>query len=270
MQEASQKLGFYLGEEHMEFSSFSSGPNVLSRLGKYNRYWLFLGPCNAYDPGHRRVYFESSEDGHWEVIDTEEALCALLSVLDDRGKREALLIESLEKRIAFLCQAMSSRMVNSDRIDNLAQSDQSELDSVREDTYSPVSDVDNNLSGIANDSLPSSGVVVLEVRKKGEQQKQKWSRIQAISPSALPQIFKNALTVPILLDIINEEMDLAVNYLDNLTRVPRFDTLIMFLSSSDNDAMHASIWDEVLDNEATPIEYAEKLDNLHTKYCPKR
>ena len=39
---------------------------------RYNRYWLFLGPCNADDPGHRRVYFESSEDGHWEVIDTEE------------------------------------------------------------------------------------------------------------------------------------------------------------------------------------------------------
>ncbi|CAL2244807.1 unnamed protein product [Prunus armeniaca] len=66
-------------------------------------------------------------------------------------------------------------------------------------------------------------------------------QFEAISPSALPQIFKNALTVPILLDIINEEMDLAVNYLDNLTRVPRFDTLIMFLSSSDNDAMHASV-----------------------------
>ena len=45
---------------------------------RYNRYWLFLGPCSAlgpcsvYDPGHRRVYFESSEDGHWEVIDTVE------------------------------------------------------------------------------------------------------------------------------------------------------------------------------------------------------
>ncbi|CAL8137698.1 unnamed protein product [Prunus armeniaca] len=141
MQEASQKLGFYFGEEDMEFSSFSSGTE--------------------------------------RAVKTWQALCALLSVLDDRGKREALLIESLEKRIAFLCQAMSSRMVNSDRIDNLAQSDQSELDSVREDTYSPVSDVDNNLSGIANDSLPSSGVGVLEVRKKGEQQKQKWSRIQA-------------------------------------------------------------------------------------------
>ncbi|CAL8130737.1 unnamed protein product [Prunus armeniaca] len=111
------------------------------------------------------------------------------------------------------------------------------------------------------------------------------SLLKAISPGALPQIFKNALTVPILLDIINEEMDLAVNYLDNLTRVPRFDTLIMFLSSSDNDAMHASvlnslrfskaydvvkIWDEVLDNEATPIEYAEKLDNMHTKFAKIR
>ncbi|CAL8137877.1 unnamed protein product [Prunus armeniaca] len=62
-------------------------------------------------------------------------------------------------------------------------------------------------------------------------------------------------------------MDLAVNYLDNLTRVPRFDTLIIFISLQ-TDVV--KIWDEVLDNEATPIEYAEKLDNLHTKYCPKR
>lgn len=41
---------------------------------RYNRYWIFLGPCNELDPGHRRIYFESSEDGHWEVIDTEEVL----------------------------------------------------------------------------------------------------------------------------------------------------------------------------------------------------
>ncbi|KAF3555441.1 hypothetical protein F2Q69_00016436 [Brassica cretica] len=73
---------------------------------RFNRYWLFLGPCNANDPGHRCVYFESSEDGHWEVISHKEALRALLSVLDDRGRREARLIESLEKRESFLCQAM--------------------------------------------------------------------------------------------------------------------------------------------------------------------
>lgn len=39
---------------------------------RYNRYWLFLGPCTTCDPGHRRVYFESSEDGHWEVMDSTE------------------------------------------------------------------------------------------------------------------------------------------------------------------------------------------------------
>lgn len=50
---------------------------------RYNRYWLFLGPCNLYDPGHKRVYFESSEDGHWEVIDTEEvAFSAFVMMLN--------------------------------------------------------------------------------------------------------------------------------------------------------------------------------------------
>jgi hypothetical protein len=39
---------------------------------RYNSYWLFLGPCRADDPGHRRVYFESSEDGHWEVVDSPQ------------------------------------------------------------------------------------------------------------------------------------------------------------------------------------------------------
>lgn len=41
---------------------------------RYNRYWLFLGPCNIFDPGHKRIYFESSEDGRWEMIETEEVI----------------------------------------------------------------------------------------------------------------------------------------------------------------------------------------------------
>ncbi|KAJ7965739.1 Homeobox-DDT domain protein RLT3 [Quillaja saponaria] len=147
---------------------------------RYNRYWLFLGPCIDDDPGHRRVYFESSEDGHWEVIDSEEALCSLLSVLDDRGKREALLIESLEKRQAFLCQAMSRTTTSNTGIRHTAQSDQSELDMVREETYSPVSEVDSlNLNNILEDSVPSSGAVRLEVGKKKEEQVQNWVRLQA-------------------------------------------------------------------------------------------
>ncbi|XP_038713535.1 homeobox-DDT domain protein RLT3-like [Tripterygium wilfordii] len=144
---------------------------------RYNRYWLFLGPCDEYDPGHVRVYFESSEDGHWEVIDTEEALSALLSVLDDRGTREAHLIESMEKRGASLCQAMSSRLSNDARI-RLSQSDHSSLEIVREES-SPVSDVDNLcLTEVSKDYLPPCGAISLEVGKKGEDQSQKWSCLQ--------------------------------------------------------------------------------------------
>lgn len=145
---------------------------------RYNRYWLFLGPCNASDPGHRRVYFESSEDGHWEVIDTKEALCALLSVLDDRGKREAFLIESLEKRVAFLCEAMSNSSTRNLVSRSFTQSD---MDRNRESSYSPVSDVDNSLNQAetTGDKLPLSSAIVLEVKRKGEEEKQSWSRLQA-------------------------------------------------------------------------------------------
>ncbi|XP_050382119.1 uncharacterized protein LOC126799047 isoform X2 [Argentina anserina] len=100
--------------------------------------------------------------------------------------------------------------------------------------------------------------------------------LKGISPSALPQIFKNALTVHILVDILKcmttfftDEMDLAVSILENLTKVPRFDTLIMFLSSNEKADL-AKIWDEVFYNEATPIEFAEKLDNLRARYCLMR
>ena len=106
-------------------------------------------------------------------------LCALLSVLDDRGKREAILIESLEKRQAFLCQGMSNKIVKSAGTRHLTQSDQSELDMVREDSCSPVSDVDNlSLTETIKDSLPSSGAVVLDVGNKGEEQQERWNRLQ--------------------------------------------------------------------------------------------
>ncbi|KAG5244696.1 RNA polymerase II-associated protein [Salix suchowensis] len=64
--------------------------------------------------------------------------------------------------------------------------------------------------------------------------------LKVTSPSALPQIFKNVLSVPILIDITKcvaslfiDDMDLSVKYLENLTKVPRFGVLIMRLSSTD-------------------------------------
>ncbi|XP_024020256.1 RNA polymerase II-associated protein 3 [Morus notabilis] len=66
------------------------------------------------------------------------------------------------------------------------------------------------------------------------------SLLKTVSPGALPQIFKNSLTVPILVDIVKciatffiEEMDLTVTFLENLTKVPRFDILVMCLTSKD-------------------------------------
>ena len=47
---------------------------------RYNQYWIFLGPCDLIDPGHRQVYFESSEDGHWEVINTTQVVPSCFSV----------------------------------------------------------------------------------------------------------------------------------------------------------------------------------------------
>ncbi|RAL37048.1 hypothetical protein DM860_003970 [Cuscuta australis] len=110
---------------------------------RYNQYWIFLGPCDDIDPGHRRIYFESSEDGHWEVIDTEEALGTLLSALDCRGAREARLLASLEKRETALSQAMLA-VLNSERARQTVLSNQCEMSVSREDSSSSaVSDVDN-------------------------------------------------------------------------------------------------------------------------------
>nr|GLL37392.1 RNA polymerase II-associated protein 3 [Ipomoea trifida] len=64
--------------------------------------------------------------------------------------------------------------------------------------------------------------------------------LKVTSPAALPQIFKNALSAPMLMDIARciatffmEDEDLAVRFLENLPKVPRFSMIIMCLSSSD-------------------------------------
>ncbi|KAJ1383507.1 Tetratricopeptide-like helical domain superfamily [Sesbania bispinosa] len=96
--------------------------------------------------------------------------------------------------------------------------------------------------------------------------------LKAISPHELPKIFKNALSSTLLIEIIKcvasfftEEMDLAISYMENLIKVPRFDMIIMCLPSADKDDLH-KIWDEVFCSEATPMEYAEILDNLRSKF----
>ncbi|KAK7392086.1 hypothetical protein VNO78_20513 [Psophocarpus tetragonolobus] len=66
--------------------------------------------------------------------------------------------------------------------------------------------------------------------------------LKAISPNELPKIFKNALFSTLLIDIIKclasffrEDMDLVVSYMEHLTKVPRFDMIVMCLSSTYKD-----------------------------------
>lgn len=101
-------------------------------------------------------------------------------MLDDRGKREAFLIESLEKRLAFLCGAMSNDCAGNLGSRNFTQSDRSDMDRIRESSYSPMSDVDNSLNQTetTGNALPLCSAIILEVKRKGEE-KQSWNRLQA-------------------------------------------------------------------------------------------
>ncbi|KAL1208360.1 Outer envelope protein 64 [Cardamine amara subsp. amara] len=99
--------------------------------------------------------------------------------------------------------------------------------------------------------------------------------LKVMTPSSLPQVFKNALTSPVLVDIIKcvasfftEDMDLAVKYIENLTKVPRFNMLIMCLTSTEKNEL-LKIWDDAFCNKATPMEYAEVFDKLRSLYCVK-
>ncbi|KAL9271547.1 RNA polymerase II-associated protein 3-like protein [Drosera capensis] len=98
--------------------------------------------------------------------------------------------------------------------------------------------------------------------------------LKVTPPNSLPRILKNALSAPILMEMVKcittffmEDTELAVKHLENLTKVSRFGVLILCLSSADKADLRR-IWDEVFLGKATPIEYAETLDALRPKYCP--
>ncbi|CDP18255.1 unnamed protein product [Coffea canephora] len=94
--------------------------------------------------------------------------------------------------------------------------------------------------------------------------------LKATPPTSLPQIFKNALSASLLMDILGciatffiEDVDLAVKFLENLTKIPRFDMIVMCLSSADKADLFR-MWNEVF-SQTTP-EYAEILSRLRSRY----
>ncbi|KAJ1267386.1 hypothetical protein BS78_07G052300 [Paspalum vaginatum] len=184
---------YFLGSGRNDLSAGAHEPQVvlLGSDRRYNSYWLFLGPCREDDPGHRRVYFESSEDGHWEVIDSPQELLSLLSVLDCRGTREAHLLASMEKRQACLFGAMKKHVEGGNAVRFPASSDSYCSQTSSEDRASPktssvdgaspVSDIDNaSVPTCPEDcNLDSSSAIVIESGKRGNGKILMWERLQA-------------------------------------------------------------------------------------------
>lgn len=109
-----------------------------------------------------------------------QALSALLSVLDERGAREGRLIESLDKRKGFICQAILDGIKHAEEV-SVTSSCQSELEMHAQESCSPISDIDNGLSLTISigDSIPVPGAIILEDGKRAEEQKRRWARLKA-------------------------------------------------------------------------------------------
>ncbi|KAH9299105.1 hypothetical protein KI387_030787 [Taxus chinensis] len=97
--------------------------------------------------------------------------------------------------------------------------------------------------------------------------------LKVMAPSSLQKVFKDALSAPLLMDIIRcvecffmEKLDFSIQFLENLTKVGRFDMTIMCLSSKDRAALR-QIWDEVFTSKRVPVDFQEELNRLRKKYC---
>ncbi|ONK67595.1 uncharacterized protein A4U43_C05F1720 [Asparagus officinalis] len=94
-----------------------------------------------------------------------------------------------------------------------------------------------------------------------------------IPPATLPKIFKNALSAPMLIEIIKctaaifkEDTEFAVSILDNLTKVPRFDMIIMCLSAVDHAEIHHQ-WEQVFSMKDIRADHVDVLNKLRPKFC---
>jgi hypothetical protein len=95
--------------------------------------------------------------------------------------------------------------------------------------------------------------------------------LKSIPPASLPEIFKNSLSAAFLIDIVKcsasifrDDAALAVSILENLTKVPRFDLIIMCLSSMHKSELR-KIWDQVFLENAL-ADQIEILRQLRGKY----
>ncbi|XP_057813142.2 uncharacterized protein LOC131027166 isoform X1 [Cryptomeria japonica] len=98
------------------------------------------------------------------------------------------------------------------------------------------------MAAVAQNIIAPKTAYEFETMWKGfsEDQSAQSELLKAMDPSSLPKVFKDALSAPLLIDIIRcikcffmENLDFSLHSLENLTKVGRFDMTIMCLSSKD-------------------------------------
>lgn len=157
--------------------SFSTESICLGSDRRHNIYWQFFGG-SLQDPGHGRVYFESSEDGHWELIDNEEALDTLMALLDSRGIREANLLASLRSRGTLLRQEMRKHKSGVNQ-----ESEKYGREILSGDSSSGTSIIENNQNDTVfepeDDSSVLSGAVSLQFGGTEVEKQRDWDHCRA-------------------------------------------------------------------------------------------
>ncbi|CAM6088883.1 unnamed protein product [Calypogeia fissa] len=94
--------------------------------------------------------------------------------------------------------------------------------------------------------------------------------LKIMDPLSLPKVFKDSLGAPLLLEIIQslellfpDDAELAVQILENLTKVGRFNMTVMFLTSKDKTGL-GHLWEEVFMK--SPQELQTRLQDLRSAY----
>ncbi|KMZ59505.1 Serine/threonine-protein phosphatase 5 [Zostera marina] len=99
--------------------------------------------------------------------------------------------------------------------------------------------------------------------------------LKSISPITLPQLFKNALSVSVLASIVKciatffkDEPEIAIDILDNLTRISRFDMIVLSFPPPYRTDFHR-IWNDVFTSNDIPAKHQAALSKLQPKFCPR-
>ncbi|GFP97110.1 homeobox protein aristaless [Phtheirospermum japonicum] len=128
------QLKSYIGHRAEEMYVYRSLP--LGQDRRRNRYWQFVATPSCLDPGSGRIFVESP-DGHWRLIDTEEAFDALLMSLDTRGTRESHLHIMLQKIEVYFKERVQRNRLLPNKGGQEAESPSSAVCSANSDTLEP-------------------------------------------------------------------------------------------------------------------------------------